>query len=168
LDGSLGAAIAGFDQWREPPRNASIQELLPWHPWWKDFTSAPTALKAFEVFFAHGIAILDRVAPLVVALHGTAGDTKAAEVAAVAERRRVESYREAVKVLAAKPDGLRPGLTSRAAADILVALFSADVYHSLRGGRGWSAARVAEFLKRLLSAELLDAGIGRPLSPPAR
>jgi AcrR family transcriptional regulator len=97
LDGSLGAAIAGFDQWREPPRNASIQELLPWHPWWKDFTSAPTALEAFEVFFAHGIAILERVAPLVVALHGTAGDTKAAEVAAVAEQRRVESYREAVK-----------------------------------------------------------------------
>jgi len=74
LDGSLGAAIAGFDQWRDPPHDATIEELLPWHPWWEAFITAATALEAFEVFFAHGIAILDRVAPLVAALHGTAGD----------------------------------------------------------------------------------------------
>lgn len=158
LDGSLGAAIVGFDQWREPPSGAAIEELLPWHAWWKDFTTAATALGAFEIFFAHGVAILDRVAPLVPALHGTAGDPQAAEVVATAEQRRVDSYRTAVKIVATKPGGLRPGLTTREATDVLVALFSADVYGSLRRGRGWSAVRTAHFLKRLLSAELLGAG----------
>jgi AcrR family transcriptional regulator len=155
LDESLGAAIVGFDQWREPPSDPEVDELLAWHGWWKDFTAAPTPLAAFEVFFTHGLGILERVAPLVAALHGTAGDPEAAEVVRVAEQRRVESYREVVKVMAGKPGGLRHGLTLTAATDVVVVLFSADLYHALRHRRGWSATRTAEFLRRILSAELL-------------
>lgn len=155
LEESLGAAIVGFDRWREPPPDPQIEELLPWHPWWDDFESSPTSHAAFNILFTHGIDILERVAPLVATLHGAAGDPEASQVARISEERRVESYREAVRIMAGKRGGLRPQLTSKEASDILVALFSAELYHSLRTGRGWSAEHTAAFLRELLAAQLL-------------
>ncbi len=155
LEETLGAAILGFDRWRQPPPDPQMVELLPWHAWWADFEAAPTSEDAFDVFFAHGVAILERAAPLVATLHGAAGDTEAADVLRVAEERRVQAYRETVRSIAAKPGGLRQGLTSAKATDILVVLFSAELYQSIRNGRGWSAARTAVFLRELLSAQLL-------------
>ena len=73
----------------------------------------------------------------------------------IAEQRRVEAYREAARVIAAKAGGLRDGLTVKAATDVLVVLFSAELYQSIRHGRGWSADRTALFLRDLLSAQLL-------------
>lgn len=155
LEEALGAAVVGFDRWREPPPDPQIEELLPWHAWWGDFQAAPTSAGAFDVFFSHGVAILERAAPLMATLHGAAGDAEAADVFRVAEQRRVQAYRETVRVLAGKPGGLRPGLTSAKATDILVVLFSAELYQSIRTGRRWSAARTSSFLHELLSAQLL-------------
>ena len=45
LDEALGAAIAGFDRWHEPPLDPSIEELLPWHRWWTDFQFSPISGK---------------------------------------------------------------------------------------------------------------------------
>jgi AcrR family transcriptional regulator len=154
LDEALGAAIVGFDRWQEPPSDPSIQELLPWNPWWTDFDAAPTSAEAFGIFITHGVVILERVAPLVAALHGAAGDPEAANVVRIAEHRRVESYGEAARLIAAKAGGLRDGLTVKAATDVLVVLFSAELYQSIRHGRGWSAGRTASFLRDLLSAQL--------------
>jgi hypothetical protein len=92
----------------------------------------------------------------VAALHGAAGDPEAAEVIRTSEKRRVAAYREAVRVMAAKPGGLRPGLTTAKATDILLVLFSAELYQSVRTGRGWSAARTKTLLHDLLAAQLLD------------
>jgi AcrR family transcriptional regulator len=156
LDESLGAAVLGFDQWREPPADPDIVELLPWHGWWAEFDAATTSEEAFDIFFTHGVDVLERVAPLVAALHGAAGDPEAAEVLRVGEKRRVAAYREAVRAMAGKPGGLRPGLTRNVATDILVVLFSGELYQSIRTGRGWSAARTRAFLRDLLSAQLLD------------
>jgi AcrR family transcriptional regulator len=144
LEESLGAAILGFDRWREPPADPDLSELLPWHDWWAEFVAATTSEEAFDVFCAHGIGILERAAPLVAALHGAAGEPEAAEVIRTSERRRV----------AAKPGGLRSGLTPVSATDILVALFSAELYRSIRTGRGWSSARTRTLLHDLLSAQL--------------
>ena len=155
LEESLGAAIVGFDRWREPPPEPQIEELLLWHQWWDDFESSPTSHVAFDIFFTHGIDILERVAPLAATLHGAAGDPEAAQVARISEQRRVESYREAVRIIAGKRGGLRPKLTPREASDILIVLFSAELYQSLRTGRGWSAKHTATFLRELLSAQLL-------------
>lgn len=155
LEEALGAAILGFDRWREPPADPDMAELLPWHDWWAEFLAARTSHEAFDVFCLHGIGILERAAPLVAALHGAAGDPEAAEVIRTSERRRVAAYREAVHVIAAKPGGLRPGLTRVSATDILVALFSAELYQSIRTGRGWSSARTRTLLHDVLSAQLL-------------
>ena len=155
LGESLGAAIIGFDHWREPPPDPDLAELMPWHQWWAEFEAAPTAEAAFAVFFTNGVAILERVAPLATAMHGAAGDAEAAAVVEVSERRRVESYREIARALHHKPGGLRTGLSPARAADILVVLFSADLYQTIRVGRRWSKARTTTFLHELLHAQLL-------------
>ena len=157
LDEALGAAILGFDRWHQPPPDPSIEELLPWHHWWTDFNTASTSAEAFGMFLTHGVAVLERAAPLVAALHGAVGDPEAADVLRIAEERRVQAYREAVRVIAAKAGGLRGGLTVKAATDVLVVLFSAELYQSIRHGRGWSADRTALFLRELLSAQLLHS-----------
>ena len=56
----------------------------------------------------------------------------------VAEERRVDSYREAVRVIARKPGGCVAGVSAAAATDMVVVLFSAELYQSLAVGRGWS------------------------------
>ena len=155
LEESLGAAVLGFDRWREPPADPDITDLLPWHHWWDEFEAAPTSDAAFGVFFSHGVDILERVAPLVATLHGAAGEPEAAEVVRASERRRVKAYRQTVRVMGGKPGGLRQGLTVANATDILVVIFSAELYQSIRTGRGWSARRTANFLRDLLSAQLL-------------
>lgn len=156
LSEALGAAIVGFDLWREPPPEPAVAaELLPWHPWWAGFQDAPTAAAALHIFVEHGAGTLNRVAPLVPAMHGCAGDPDAAGFLELNERRRIESYREVVKVLAGKPPGLGRGLTTAAATDILAALFSPDVYQGL-AGRRWSHQRITRFFQQLLAGQLLD------------
>ncbi len=63
----------------------------------------------------------------------------------MAEQRRLQAYREALRVVAAKPGGLREGMTLSRSTDIMMVLFSSDVYQALRAGRRWSAARCTEF-----------------------
>ena len=156
LGEALGAAIVGFDQWREPPADPDMAELLPWHSWWAEFQSAPTSADALNVFVTHGIRVLERVAPLVAAMHGGAGDTDATAVVRIAEERRVAAYGEVVRTIAGKPDGLGPGLNVARATDLLVVLFSAELYHALATGRGWSRLHRTAFFRRVLDSELLS------------
>ena len=130
-------------------------DSLPWHHWWAKFEGAPTSPAAFAIFLVEGVEILERAAPLVSALHGASGDPEAAAVWEVSERRRVEAYREVVRLLAHKSGGLKAELTPAKATDIMVVLFSAELYQSIRIGRGWSKARTASFLHDLLAAQLL-------------
>lgn len=155
LADALGGAILGFDRWREPPADPQMRELLPWHDWWHEFEAAPTSAAALGVFVSNGAAILERVGPLMPALHGAGGDPEAAAVARDAEDRRVETYRAIVDVVAAKEPGLRPGLTPARATDIVLALFSAETYDALANGRGWSRRRCTTLFGDLLGHELL-------------
>jgi AcrR family transcriptional regulator len=152
---ALGAAVLGFDQWRQPPPDPEIGQLLPWHRWWADFQAAPTSEAALQIFLVKGARILQRVGALSPALQGAASDPEAAEVVRVAEQRRQQAYREALRVVAGKPGGLRAGLTLSGAIDILMVLFSSEVYQALRAGRGWSATRCTEFLVDLVKGQLL-------------
>ncbi len=157
LGESLGAAIAGFDLWREPPPEpVDIVELLPWHDWWAGFEAAATSEQALDIFVTHGVDILQRVGPLIPAMHGASGDPEAAEVVRVAEDRRVDSYREVVRVVAGKPGGLRAGVSGVKATDVVVVLFSAELYQAIAVGRGWSHPRCVGFFREILTAQLLD------------
>jgi AcrR family transcriptional regulator len=176
LSESLGAAIVGFDVWREPPQEpVDMTELLTWNKWWADFESAPTAARALDLFITHGAGILERVGPLVAAMHGASGDPEAAEVVRTTEERRVDSYRTMVRVIARKPGGLRRGVTEATATDIVVALFSAELYQAFTVGRRWSPARCTAFFREILAAQLLDApdatstaSAMNPVSAPSR
>ena len=153
---ALGAAIVGFDRWHEPPQGPiDVAEFLPWHGWWADFQAAPSSAEALDVFVLHGAGILERVGPLVTAMHGAAGDPDAEAVVRVGEARRVEAYREVVRVVARKPPGLRRGVSEGAATDILVVVFSAEFYQALATGRGWSRPRCTRFLREILATQLL-------------
>jgi AcrR family transcriptional regulator len=158
LDEALGAAIVGFDLWREPPSGpVDIAELLPWHTWWAKFQAAPTSADALDIFISHGVDILRRVGPLVAAMHGAVGDPEAAQVVRIGEERRVDSYREVIRFLARKPGGLRRRVSAATATDIVVALFSAELYQALAVGRGWSHRRCIAFFHDVLTTQLLDS-----------
>ena len=72
------------------------------------------------------------------------------------EQRRVDSYREAVGVLASKPGGLRRGLSEAGATDALVVLFSAELYQALSVGRAWPIDLCVDFFGDVLRAQLLQ------------
>lgn len=157
LSESLGAAVVGFDLWREPPPEPiDIKQLLPWNRWWSDFRNAPTSADALDVFIRHGVQILARVGPLIGAMHAASGEPEAAQVVRASEQRRVDSYREAIGVMAGKPGGLRRGLSEAEATDTLVVLFSAELYQALAAGRGWETGRCLDFFGDLLRAQLLS------------
>lgn len=155
LDEVIGAAVVGFDKWRQAPANPTVEEMLPWIDWWGIFLAASDSAEALDIFATHGVRILERVGPAVVAMHGAAGDPEAEAVVRVAEERRIDSYREAVRVIARKPGGIRRGLSETTATDILIALFSAEVAQTLSAGRGWSPRRCTTFFRQLLASQLL-------------
>lgn len=156
LSESLGAAVVGFDLWREPPAEPiDIRELLPWNRWWADFQDAATSADALDIFIRHGVQILARVGPLIGAMHAASGEPEAVEVMRASEQRRVDSYREAIGVLARKPGGLRRGMSEDTATDTLVVLFSAELHQALAVGRAWSASRCINFFRDVLRAQLL-------------
>jgi AcrR family transcriptional regulator len=156
LGEAVGAAVVGFDSWRQPPRDAiAIDDVPRMLTWWDEFESAPDAAAALKVFVHHGVDVLERVAPLVTALHGCAGDPDAVGVVQLAEERRVGSYRAAVRTLEGKEGALRRGLTTSEATDVLLVLFSAELYQALADGRGWPRARCERFLSDLLASQLL-------------
>jgi AcrR family transcriptional regulator len=157
LSEALGAAIVGFENWREPPPEpVDLSALLPWHLWWTDFQAAPTAHEALAIFIDEGTEILRRVAPLLPAMHGSAGDPDASDFVEKNEAGRFDAYREMVEVVASKPDGLRPELTTRSATEVLAALFSPAVFQYLATMR-WSHSRCTQFFQELIANELLGS-----------
>ena len=153
---AVGAAVVGFDEWHQPsPEPIAIDDLAQMLTWWDEFESAPDSAGALKVFVHHGIDVLERVAPLVTALHGSAGDPDVVPVLLLGEERRVGSYRAVLRTIAAKKGGLRQGLTILEATDVLLVLFSAELYQALASGRGWPRARCERFFSELLATQLL-------------
>lgn len=153
---AVGAAVVGFDHWSGPHGlPIPVDELPRMLTWWEEFQSAPDTAGALKMFVHHGVDVLERVAPLVTALHGSAGDPDAVAVAQLGEERRVDSYRAAVHTLAHKDGGLRPGVSVSEATDVMLVLFSAEVYQALASGRGWSRARCERFFTEVLASQLL-------------
>ena len=158
LGETIGAAIVGLDRWERPPAEpVEIAELLALNPWWAQAQAATTSRQTLDVFVRNGTSILERVGPLLKAMHGAAGDAEAESVVRVAEERRIATYRETARLVARKPGGLRHGLSIAAATDILIVLFSAEVHHALTSGRGWPPRRCHTYFRQLLFSQLIAA-----------
>jgi AcrR family transcriptional regulator len=101
--------------------------------------------------------VLGRSAALWNVLLSSAGvDAEAAEMLAITRRQRHSGQSRIVRTLAGSDD-LREGLSATAAADIVYALMSPEVFHILTVERGWSEARYERWLSGTLRAQLLDA-----------
>jgi AcrR family transcriptional regulator len=144
LGEALGAAVIGFD---EPvgPEDA---------PWYRAFEAEPDPRRALKILVENTALILRRVGPLRAAIHGAANDPEVAAVYDLGEQRRQEGYGEITRVLAAKR-GLRRGLTTARATDILLVLLSPDLFDALENGRNWSAVDGDRWVVEVLSQQLL-------------
>lgn len=157
LDEAVGAAILGFERWVPPDGRVRVGDpatLRVAHEWFTRFEHERTSKRALELFVAEGVEIMERVAPLLTTVREASGDPDARAVAEIGEARRVESYEAIVRVIAKKPGGLRDGLTIRRATDLLLTLFSAEVYQLLRT-RGWKPRELRTWLLDLLTQQLL-------------
>jgi AcrR family transcriptional regulator len=161
---ALGAAVVGFDRWTKPPAEPFdiAEEQKQLLAWWDDFAAAPSAREALAVFVRHGTGILHRTSPLMAAMHAAAGDPDAAAVMKIGEQRRIESFREVIRLLRRKNGGLRHGLTEPRATDILAVVLGTEMYHALVSGRGWSPAECRRFLIDVLTQQLLEERPGGP------
>jgi AcrR family transcriptional regulator len=154
----LGAAVVGFERWLGPPPGgidtgdpAALGKALAW---FDGFVSEPDARQALELFVTGGLEPLRRTAPLLAALHAAVSDPDVRAVVELGEQRRVASFAAAIKLLAKKRGGLRTGLSSTRATDILVVVFSEATVNALRA-RGWSDAECKRWFVDALSRELL-------------
>lgn len=153
----VGAAVQGFDRWaKASPEPIATADLLSMLDWYGEFQASPHTRHALEIFIQHTASVLGRMGPLVAAIHAGSGEPEAAAVLRVGEQRRVDTYREIVRALARKGGGLRAELSEDTATDILLVMASAEVYHALSAGRGWSPQQCTGFLLDVLAGQLLD------------
>jgi AcrR family transcriptional regulator len=108
--------------------------------------------------FAHlTCLVLRRSAALYNVLLSSAGvDDEAAEMLAITRRQRHTGQSRIVGALAGSGH-LRDGLRPAAAADIVYALMSPELFRMLTVERGWGEARYERWLAAALRAQLLDA-----------
>src|SRR2546426_839891 len=158
LSEALGAAVMGLE---DPvgPEDA---------PWYRAFESETDSRRALQLLVENVAVILSRVGPLTAAIQGGANDPEVMAVRDLSERRRQKGYRAIVRLLARK-GRLRPGLTVSRATDIVLVLLSAELFHALANGRGWSVAECTRWIFEVLSQQLLPpddprSGAGRDSS----
>jgi AcrR family transcriptional regulator len=158
LHEAFGAAVIGVDRW-DPRIVAEVEKdtkraFADYHAWFPAFEAAATPAEALAIFVDATLELLPRVAPLVPAMREAAtADAVARKQLEIAERRRVEGYELVAEVLA-KRGGLKRGVGTRRATDILLALVSADVFRSLTA-RGWTTSACRRFYLDVLGSELL-------------
>ena len=101
----------------------------------------------------------ERSGPIYQILLSAAGsDPKAAALLAGYTRQRQEGQGQIARSLA-RTGALRPELTERDAADIIHALMSPEVYRLLVDERAWSAGRYEQWLKDILTGQLLAPAV---------
>jgi AcrR family transcriptional regulator len=99
--------------------------------------------------------IMARVGPVHRILADAArSDRDAASLLAEMARQRHEGQRRIARSLA-RSGALRPGIQERDAADIVHALASPEVYGLLVSDRGWSGERYENWLRSILTDQLL-------------
>ena len=123
-------------------------------PWVQQLRTEPDRRRRIRLLAHNGRLILERRSPIDAVLHAAASTDP--EIRALWERGRAERLagQRALLHAVAGAGGVRQGLSMAAAADVLYAVGSPEVYRSLTGERGWSPARFerwyAETIQRLL------------------
>ncbi|MEO6398428.1 MAG: helix-turn-helix domain-containing protein [Tepidiformaceae bacterium] len=135
---------------------------LPERPWAQAVRDERDADKMLSIYAAMVTAIDGRVAAINEAVRGAAGaDEEARELWVEIQRQRQQGASNVVAMLTER-GGLRVGLDSGAAADIVAVFIDPGVYLRLVGQRGWPRARFEAWFAETLRTQLL------PPRPPPR
>jgi len=128
---------------------------VPDHPRLAALLAEPDPRTLVAVFAGIARDILSRgsqVYPILVTAAGS--DPQAADLLAAYTRTREQGQAHLSRCLAERRS-LRPGLSERAAADIVHAIASPEVYQLLVTGRGWSPGQYEQWLTTTLASQLL-------------
>jgi len=128
---------------------------VPYHPHLAALLAEQDPRVQVAMFAGIARDILSRgseVYPILVTAAGS--DPQAAELLAGYTGTREQGQRNLSRCLAGR-GSLRPGLSERAAADIVHALASPEVYQLLVTRRGWSPAQFEQWLSATLASQLL-------------
>jgi AcrR family transcriptional regulator len=158
LGEALGAAIIGFERYTPTPDDFDAARTPKAMAWWPSFDAESDGGKALGIFVDESLAIIRRVAPLLVAVNAAIGDADARTVVEVGERRRVDGYREVARALARKVPGFRAGVTLARATDLLLVFLGPALYQDLTAARGWSTSECKCFVNDALTHHLFSAG----------
>jgi AcrR family transcriptional regulator len=148
LKALLDVSIAGDDEAAPLTDRPSVRTLL----------ADPDPRNQLSGFAGITRGIMTRTEPVYRILVSAAGsDPDAAALLAQQTRHRQRGQAQIARVLA-RAGALRPELRERAAADIIHALMSPEVYRLLVSDRGWRPERYEQWLKGTLIDQLLPAG----------
>lgn len=125
--------------------------------WVQQARDEPDARRALSGWLGNSRLIYSRVAPMLSILRDAAGaDPEAAEQWRVNQGQRYFAHRSLAELLAAKQDGLRPGMSLDQAADVIFTLASPEVYLLLTAERGWSPGQWQDWLTETIADAILD------------
>jgi AcrR family transcriptional regulator len=128
--------------------------------WVQEMRDEPDARRRLRILAGHGRVILERRAAVDEVVRGAAAaDPEIGALWDVGREQRRAGQAEALRIVLG-PTGLRDGLDIEAAADILYAIGSPDVYRLLVVDRGWSGLRFEQWY-----AETLESLLMRPMAP---
>jgi len=122
-------------------------------PWFADFLAARSGRAGLAAFVRGNAAILSRAAAITKVAESAPQEPDAAAVVARSEGLRRQGLTQIVELLADR-FGLRPGLTSEDATDLLLMLSSPATYLTLQT-YGWSEEKYVEWLTDTLARQLL-------------
>ncbi len=136
------------------------QVALADRPRSRQVRSEPDPVRYLQGYAAIATGVMERLAPIYVAIGGAAGgDPEARGVWETIHAERLRGATHVVADLQARAP-LAHGLTAAAARDILYAYIDPSLLHVLVHERGWSTARFQRWLAGTLVRELLDPGAG--------
>ena len=122
-------------------------------PWYADFLAARSGRASLAAFVRGNTVILSRAAAITEVAESAPQEPDAAAVVARSERLRREGLAQIVGLLGDR-FGLRAGLTSDDATDLLLMLSSPATYLTLHSYR-WSDDKYVEWLTDTLARQLL-------------
>jgi AcrR family transcriptional regulator len=145
LKALLDVSIAGDDQALSLPERPQVAALV----------AEPDPEKQLAGFASITVAINTRSSDIYRILSGASGSDAAAAVLLTAyQRQRADGQGRFARSLA-RARALRPGLRERAAADLIHALASPEVYRLLVIDRGWTLERYEKWLASILTDQLI-------------
>jgi AcrR family transcriptional regulator len=145
---AVGDAAAAGDHGPEPTADRE---------WVRAAFSDPDPERALEAFVRGGVAILQRVAPVIEMVTAAAHvEPELVSLAEGGDRGRRQNFRLFVSRLHERGQ-LRPGLTVEDATDAIYALQSPETYLALVRRRGWTVEHLIEWLIDQLGHAILPA-----------